>query len=48
MPETTATSKIKLRAAMDRKAAANIKLGLLEEEQGEWKSALLELLHELE
>ena len=36
------------RAAMDRKAAANIKLGLLEEEKGEWKSALLELLHELE
>lgn len=35
------------RAAMDRKAAASIKLGLLEEEKGEWKGELLELLHAL-
>ncbi|MBR4015476.1 MAG: hypothetical protein IKI88_04635 [Anaerotignum sp.] len=34
--------------AMDRKAAASIKLGLLEEEKEEWKASLLELLHVLE
>ena len=34
--------------AMDRKAAASIKLGLLEEEKEVWKASLLELLHVLE
>ena len=34
--------------ALDHKAAAGIRLGLLQEEKEEWKPALLELLHELE
>ncbi len=36
------------RDTLDSKAAASIRLGLLEEEKEEWKPALLELLHELE
>ncbi len=36
------------KAALDGKAAASIRLGLLKEEKEEWKPLLLELLHELE
>lgn len=36
------------KATLDQKAAASIRLGLLQEEKEEWKPVLLELLHELE
>lgn len=34
--------------AVDRKAAANIRLGLLQEDNGPWREALLSGLHRLE